>query len=144
MHGCSAVMIGFLGFSLVDILNVSNDNVTLTPFFIALFSFCFAVSLGAIWEIYEFTSDSVLKTNMQKYKLEDGTELIGKEALTDTMEDIIVDAIGACSASIIGYISIKYKKGWISGLRIRIKGKRDEYVIDEDDFLKTDDSAHLK
>jgi hypothetical protein len=144
MHSCSAVMIGFLGFSLVDILNDSNKNVTLSPFFIALFAFCFAVSLGAIWEIYEFTSDTVLKTNMQKFKLEDGTELIGKEALTDTMEDIIVDAIGAFAASTIGYISIKYKKGWINGLRIRIKGRRDEYVIDEEDYLKTDDTAHLK
>lgn len=44
--------------------------------------------------------------------LDNGTALIGQAALQDTMKDIIVDAIGALVMSTIGYISLKYKKGW--------------------------------
>ena len=108
------------------------------------FAFCFAVSLGSIWEIYEFASDSILKTNMQKFKLENGTELVGKLALDDTMKDIIVDCVGAFLASFVGFISIRYKKGWLSALRIKIKGKKSKIVVDEEDYQKTDDTAHLK
>ncbi len=44
---------------------------------------------------------------MQKFRLADGTELIGRAALSDTMEDFIVDALSALAASVIGYLSIK-------------------------------------
>lgn len=39
--------------------------------------------------------------------------LFGRAALIDTMEDLIVDSIGAFVMCLIGYISLKYKKGWI-------------------------------
>ena len=119
-------MIGFIGFSLIDILNNDNEKVTLSPFFIAFFALCFAVMVGVIWEFYEFTSDGILGTNMQKYKLKDTTELIGREALKDTMEDLTVDVLGAFIASTIGYISLKYKKGWLDDLRIKIRSKKNE------------------
>ena len=63
---------------------------------------------------------------MQKYKLRNGTELVGRDALQDTMEDLIVDAIGAFATSGIGYISLKYKKGWLNDLRIKIRSKKNE------------------
>ena len=120
LHTFSGMMIGFIGFSLVDILNNENKRVTLSPFFIAFFAFCFAIQVGVIWEFYEYISDGILGTNMQKYKLRIGTELIGRVALQDTMEDLIVDTIGAFVASGIGYISLKYKKGWLNTLRIKL------------------------
>lgn len=78
LHALSGVMIGFIGFSVIDILNNENDKVTLSPFFIAFFAFCFALQVGVIWELYEFTSDGLLGTNMQKFKLKDGTALVRK------------------------------------------------------------------
>lgn len=126
LHTFSGIMIGFIGFSLIDILNNENEKVTLSPFFIAFFAFCFALQVGVIWELYEFTSDGILGTNMQKFKLKDGTELAGRTAVEDTMEDLIVDGIGAFVASTIGYISLKYKKGWINDLRIKIKSKKNK------------------
>ena len=81
LHSMSGLMMGFLGFSLVDILNNSNKRVTLSPFFIAFFAFAFAMTVGVIWEVYEFSADGIFGTNMQKYKLQDGTELIGRAAL---------------------------------------------------------------
>lgn len=126
LHMFSGAMIGFIGFSLIDILNNNNQRVTLSPFFIAYFAFCFAIQVGVIWEFYEFTSDGVLGTNMQKFKLKDSTELVGREALEDTMEDLMVDVSGAFIASGVGYVSLKYKKGWIDDLRIKIRSKKNE------------------
>lgn len=61
---------------------------------------------------------------MQKFALKDGTLLMGREALSDTMEDLIVDGIGALVISIIGYISLKYNKGWIEKLLIKRNSKK--------------------
>nr|WP_291743174.1 hypothetical protein [Clostridium sp.] len=102
LHTFSGAMIGALGFSIVALLNKSEDvPMNLSPIFVALFSFCFAVTLGVIWEFYEFTFDGLLGLNMQKFALENGTPLVGRAALTDTMVDLFVDAVGALIMSII-------------------------------------------
>lgn len=110
LHGFSAMMLGSLGFSLVSILNDSEKtHVQLSPLFVGLFAFCFAIAMGALWEIYEFSFDGLLGMNMQKFRLEDGTLLIGHEALRDTMEDIITDALGALIVSVVGALTMKKK-----------------------------------
>ena len=76
----------------------------LSPVFVAVFAFCFAVTLGVFWEIYEFTFDGILRLNMQKFMLENGTQLIGRAALLDTMKDLIVDCLGALIMSFVGYL----------------------------------------
>ena len=111
LHAFSGAMLGALGFSLVSILNGSKRlRLKLSPFFIALFAFCFALAAGSVWEIYEYTFDGLLTLNMQKYALEDGTLLVGREALRDTMKDIIVDALSALIISILGFFTIKRDK----------------------------------
>ena len=120
LHTFSGAMIGALGFSIVTLLNKTEKvPMELSPLFVALFSFCFAVTLGVIWEFYEFTFDGILGLNMQKFALENGTKLIGRAALTDTMVDLFVDAVGAFIMSVIGYISLRYNKGWIEKLQVR-------------------------
>ena len=122
LHTCSGAMLGALGFSVVNILNKNEKvHVKLSPGFVAFFAFAFAITLGVVWEIYEFLADGALGLNMQKFALRDGTGLIGRDAVVDTMQDLIVDSIGAFVISFIGYISLKYKKGWIEKLLIRIK-----------------------
>lgn len=117
LHTFSGAMLGALGFSFINFLN-NTDRVPiyLSPLFVVTFSLCFAVTLGVFWEIYEFTADGMLSTNMQKYALENGTQLIGRDALADTMKDLTVDILGALAMSIVGYISLKYKKGWVEAL----------------------------
>lgn len=120
LHTFSGAMIGALGFSIVTLLNRTEKvPIVLSPLFVALFSFCFAVTLGVVWEFYEFTFDGILGLNMQKFALENGTQLIGRAALTDTMVDLFVDAVGAFIMSVIGYISLRYNKGWIEKLQVR-------------------------
>ena len=122
LHTLSGAMLGALGFSFVNILNKHEKvHVELSPIFVAIFAFGFAISLDVIWEIYEFWADGALGLNMQKFALENGTELIGRAAVTDTMQDLIVDSIGAFTMCLVGYISLKYKKGWIEKLLIKIK-----------------------
>lgn len=114
LHLMSSIMTGLLAYMLVAILNGhENAKVHLSPLFIAIFAFCFSVAIGAVWEIYEFSFDGILGLNMQKFRLEDGTELIGRAALSDTMKDIIVDCLGALAATLFGWGSMLRKKGFV-------------------------------
>ena len=122
LHTFSGAGIGALGFSVINLLTKEKKvNVNLSPFFIAMFSFCFAVTIGVFWEIYEFSFDGLLGLNMQKFALENGSRLLGRAALMDTMKDLIVDSLGALLMSVLGYVSLKYKKGWLDKLLITEK-----------------------
>jgi dihydropteroate synthase len=66
-------------------------------------------------------SVDTFRPEIAKFALENGTLLLGRIAVLDTMQDLIVDSIGAFVMSIIGYISLKYKKGWVEKLLIKIK-----------------------
>ena len=121
LHIFSGFALGAVGLSVLGLLNKSDSvPVSLNPAFVAIFAFCFAVSLGTIWEIYEFTVDSIADLNMQKYMMESGEALVGQAALMDTMKDIIVDTLGALAISITGYVSMKRKTGWLERLQLRI------------------------
>ncbi len=116
LHAFSGAMLGALGFALISILNNSKRiHLQLSPFFVAMFAFCFALAAGALWEIYEYIADSLFSLNMQKYMLKGGTLLTGQEALADTMKDIIVDAISALVISATGFFV--YKIEGFKGLR---------------------------
>jgi uncharacterized membrane protein YjdF len=120
LHAFSSAMIGALGFSVVKLLNDSEKvQINLSPIFVAIFAFSFALAIGALWEVYEFSFDKLLGLNMQKFAFADGTPRIGRDALSDTMKDLIVDSLGALATSITGYISLKYKKGWLENFEVR-------------------------
>ena len=107
LHFFSGAMLGALGFILVQWLNDDTSiRVSLSPSFVALFAFCFALSCGSVWEIYEFTVDHLLGLNMQKYS-SGGIPLEGHLALMDTMKDLMVDALAAFIISFIGYLRLK-------------------------------------
>jgi len=98
LHTGSSLLLGIIGFLLVYVLNEKDDiNLDLTAGFMGLFAFVFAVALGALWEIFEFTMDTLFGMNMQKTMFDDTS------GLTDTMWDLIVDTIGAAIISILGY-----------------------------------------
>jgi len=119
LHTFSGVALGALGFSIVSLLNKSDTvEFSLSPVFIAVFAFCFALSLGVIWEFFEFTMDCLTDGNSQRYALENGELLVGQAALMDTMKDLIVNAIGALAISSIGFVSLKYDKKWLERLYI--------------------------
>lgn len=104
LHGTAGLLMGIFGFLLVYILN-ENPRVELQmmPGFIALFAFFFSISIGTVWEIFEFLMDQLFGFNMQK-------EMFGDvSGLTDTMWDMIINAVGAAVISLLGwwYLSLK-------------------------------------
>ncbi len=119
LHTFSGAMLGALGFSVVSLLNDRGTVVKLSPFFVSLFAFCFAATMGVIWEVYEFSFDGILGLNMQKFMIADGTALIGREALQDTMKDLIVDILGALAICTMGYFGINSKSSWIEKFSIK-------------------------
>ena len=97
LHFSSGLLLGMLGFMLIYLLN-EDDRVHLNmrPGFMALFAFCFALALGGLWEIIEFAVDEIFGATMQKPMFDDPS------GLTDTMIDLIVDALGALIVSLYG------------------------------------------
>lgn len=112
LHSVSAIILSYIGFLLIFTLNRDkNIHMRLSPFFIALFTFCFALTIGTLWEIFEFAVDALFGANMQKARnLE---EIYGvfdtRLGVIDTMRDLIVDSIGALLVSVIAYYYSKKK-----------------------------------
>ena len=123
LHSTSGFMLGLMGFLLLYSLNEDRRVFFhMNTFCVLLFSFCFALACGAVWEIFEFTGDFFLGMNMQKsVYVTDVNELapyvnrFGRymdPGLLDTMKDLIVDSIGALAAVIGGYLyTLRVKKG---------------------------------
>lgn len=102
LHSTSGLLMGILGFLLVYVLNASEKIAfSMTPRFVAFFAFMFAVAVGGLWEIFEYSMDTVFGANMQKAMFNDPS------GLTDTMWDMIVNAIGAAFISILGWWYMK-------------------------------------
>lgn len=73
---------------------------------IIIISLLAAISLGTLWEIYEFLVDVLFdNSNMQRF-MDVRTQIphIGQAALKDTMIDLIVDTLGAVLGGLILYI----------------------------------------
>ena len=101
-------MLGVLGFHLVRVLNdAEKRRIILGPGFVAFFAFCFAVTCGAVWEIYEYALDGLLGTNMQKVVTATGEVMVGRDALHDTMTDLILDATSALAVTLVGYLGLR-------------------------------------
>ena len=120
LHGFSGLMLGALSFSVITLLNnTTGGRCRLSPAFVAVFAFCFALAMGVVWEFYEFFIDGLLGLNMQKFALENGETLVGRDALINTMNDLLVDAMGALIMSAVGYVSVKHRKGWVVRMLLR-------------------------
>ncbi|WP_406736477.1 hypothetical protein [Thioclava sp. GXIMD4215] len=90
LHGGSALGFGLVGFVFVFML-FEGDRYAAPRWAMALIAFSFAVTIGALWEIFEFGMDQIFGTNMQK------------SGLMDTMGDLIVDVIGGALGALAGW-----------------------------------------
>ena len=108
LHATSGTVLGLLGFMFVYLLNKNRESeVNLSPIFVVLFAFCFAITMGVFWEFFEYGADRLMGYNMQKFRMP------GQDGLVDTMEDLIVDTIGAVVACIFGWLYIKQENDTI-------------------------------
>ena len=67
LHTLNGFLAAAVGFSLIMLLN-NDDRLTfdLSPLFLALVAFCFSMTIGVLWEFYEFFMDYFLGSDMQK------------------------------------------------------------------------------
>jgi len=136
LHTTNGFLCAAIGLALIDILNRSERfSLTLSPFFVAVFAFCFSMTIGVVWEFYEYGSDMIFKTDMQKDTViheissvmfnPDGRNssvtkpiesivVNGEEwdgyidiGLIDTMKDLLVNFAGAAVFSTLGYFYVK-------------------------------------
>lgn len=113
LHLSSGIMIGLAASILVTYFMKEKKIATTSPVFIAVITLCCAMAVGVVWEVFEFTADYFMGFNMQKFMLQDGTELIGQVAILDTMTDLILDSCGAGIAAMITFSAVKRKKDWL-------------------------------
>ena len=70
LHTLNGFLCAAIGFSLIDILNQSEKfSIKLTPVFVALVAFCFSMTIGVLWEFFEYGMDTFAKTDMQKDRI---------------------------------------------------------------------------
>ena len=67
LHTMNGFLCAAIGFALVDILNREEKiSLHLSPFFMAVTAFCFSMTIGVLWEFFEFGMDQWLLFDMQK------------------------------------------------------------------------------
>jgi len=67
LHTLNGFLAAAVGFSLVDLLNKSDKLIfDLSPIFTAVVAFCFSMTIGVVWEFFEFAMDSIFLMDTQK------------------------------------------------------------------------------
>ena len=103
MHISSGILLSMFGIIIINsICYIKSINVY--PLIIVFLSFCFVMMMQSMWEIYEYTMDHFIGTNMQTYMntttssyIEgENIALCGHNALNDTMKDFICNALSFC------------------------------------------------
>lgn len=134
LHTTCGFLAAAVGFALVDILNrTPTTKFKLSPAYCTFVAICFAMTIGTVWEFFEFGVDQIFSQDMQKDVVVhgfasvtlggDGTRPMVIDGITastingidyglggyldiglfDTMQDMFVNAIGALVFSLFGY-----------------------------------------
>jgi hypothetical protein len=99
LHTGSGFLLGIVGLIAMFLLN-QTDHLPrgIRPVFLCFFAVTFAVTLGVIWEIFEFVVDRIWpEVNMQS----------NETGVADTMHDLIVDTGGAVIVALMGWAYIR-------------------------------------
>ena len=138
LHTTNGFLMAAIGFALIDLFNRSDKfSIKMSPYFVAFFAFCFSMTVGVLWEFFEFSMDWFFAADMQKdwilpainsVKLNptganipihvdvQSVVINGKTwnlggyldvGIVDTMKDLIVNFIGAVVFSVIGIFYLK-------------------------------------
>ena len=125
LHTTSGVIMSFIGFSFIFMLNKINpEKMKLSPFFIVLFTFCFTMTTEYVWELFEYSADRLLDLNMQRWQdgitetLENGSVISSVpygSGLKDTMGDMAVNILGCLGVCVYALVGMKLKPDWFDG-----------------------------
>lgn len=152
LHTINGFLCAAIGFALIDILNDSEKiSFNVSPLFAAVCAFCFSMTVGVLWEFFEYFMDTVFHSDMQKDDIintvssvlfhpegRNISQTITVETMTlngmtfngyidiglrDTMQDMFVNFVGAVVFSVIGYFYVRKrgKNRLLEGLIPRLK-----------------------
>ena len=160
LHTLNGFICAGIGLSLADLLNKNEKmKFELSPVFTALVGFCFSMTIGVLWEFFEYFMDMTFNMNMLKDTIiteihsipidqlgnlksitNIQTTIINGElinisgyldiGLIDTLNDLIVNFIGAITFSVFGYFYTKnHGEDWVAKQFIlRRKDKNADYL----------------
>ena len=100
LHTTTGFLCAAFGFALIDILN-RNDKIKfqLSPIYVALVAFCFSMTIGVLWEFFEFGMDRLFHTDMQKDTI---VHTISSVMLDPTNSNIPITIDGITSVAVNG------------------------------------------
>ena len=137
LHTLNGFLAAAIGYSMVTLLNEwENIEFQLSPLFTAVVAFCFSMTIGVVWEFFEFGMDTFFGLDTQKDtfietirsvslldnghmkvidQIKDVTvngQVLSNHGyldigLIDTMEDLFVNFIGAFIFSVLGFFFTK-------------------------------------
>lgn len=111
LHFSYGFVFAWIGYKIISDFLISR-HVKKDIFIIILFSFCFSVTIGVLWEVYEYIADLILKN----YFIENGITFMqadlgsSENRITDTMNDLIIEIISAFSLNIIVFFYLTRKQ----------------------------------
>lgn len=140
LHTINGFVCAAVGFSMVSLLNKSEKiQFFVSPLFLAIVSFTFSMTIGALWEFFEFSMDQLFAMDTQKdtlitsihsagvdeilppfeendiHEVTVNGEVISDQGyidigLIDTMEDLFVNFVGATIFSLFSYFYARNKE----------------------------------
>lgn len=140
LHTINGFVCAAVGFSMVSLLNRSEKiQFFVSPLFLAIVSFTFSMTIGVLWEFFEFSMDQLFAMDTQKdtlitsihsagvdeilppfeendiHKVTVNGEVISDQGyidigLIDTMEDLFVNFVGATTFSLFSYFYARNKE----------------------------------
>ena len=100
LHTTTGFLCAATGFALIDILNRnSRIKFELSPIYVALAAFCFSMTVGVLWEFFEFGMDRIFHMDMQKDTV---VSSITSVMLDPTNKNIPVTIDGITSVTVNG------------------------------------------
>ena len=94
LHTTNGFLMSAIGFTMIDVLNNHpRVHMNMSPFFVAFVSFCFSMTIGVVWEFFEFGMDYFFFTDMQK------------DAFVSTVSSVALNPSGLNDPVIISDIS---------------------------------------
>lgn len=101
LHTLNGFLCAAVGFSTIDILNQKEFfHATMSPIFVALVAFCFSMTIGVMWEFFEFGADQFLRYDMQKDVITKSISTVkldpegkNKAVIVDNIEKTIIETV---------------------------------------------------
>ena len=115
LHTINGFLMAAIGFALVDILNRHERfSINLSPVFMAVVAFCFSMTIGVIWEFFEFGMDQIFQLDMQK------------DTIINSISSVMLDPTGGNHPTVMNNIN----EVMINGKDLGLGGYLDIGLID--------------